>query len=86
MHPRYLPDPAEQPELHIEQPPADDAEAALLRQLTELVSAAGPLPDLRELAPDVRRLFPAPAYEVGCGGAHIWLHRHDETRRLACIR
>ncbi len=43
------------------------------------------LPDVRDLAPAVRQLFPAPAYQVGCGGSHIWLHRADDSARLACI-
>ncbi|AII50835.1 hypothetical protein [Hymenobacter sp. APR13] len=43
------------------------------------------MPDLRDLAPAVRALFPPPAYLVGCGGAHIWLHRAGEAQRLAII-
>ncbi|MCC3155390.1 hypothetical protein Q3A66_20390 [Hymenobacter sp. BT770] len=40
---------------------------------------------MRDLAPKVRHLFPEPAYLVGCGGSHIWLHRANEAGRLACI-
>jgi hypothetical protein len=77
---------AEQPRLLIEQQPHDEAEAALLAQLTALLAVTGPLPDLRDLAPAVRRLFPAPAYLVGCGSAHIWLHRAGDPARLVIIR
>ena len=38
-----------------------------------------------QLATAVRQLFPEPAYQVGCGGSHIWLHRADESQRLACV-
>ncbi|WP_019946941.1 hypothetical protein [Hymenobacter aerophilus] len=76
----------EPPRLLIEQPPHNEAEAALLAQLTEALATAGPRPDLRDLAPDVRRLFPGPAYLVGCGGAHVWLHRVSDSQRLAIIR
>ncbi|WP_035567330.1 hypothetical protein [Hymenobacter sp. IS2118] len=78
--------PAGLPQLSIEQPARDDAEAALLAQLTELLADTEPLPDLRDFAPQVRRLFPEPAYLVGCGSAHIWLHRAAEPQRLALIR
>ncbi|GAB3843227.1 hypothetical protein [Hymenobacter jeollabukensis] len=81
-----MPQTLQLPQLHIEQLPRDEAEAALLAQLFTLVDQTEPLPDLRNLAPVVRRLFPAPAYQVGCGGAHIWLHRQDDPQRLACIR
>ncbi|MDQ2772855.1 MAG: hypothetical protein M3Y54_20415 [Bacteroidota bacterium] len=75
------------PQLLIEQPPHDEAEAALLAQLPKVLVAAGPLPDdLRDLAPAVRQLFPAPAYLVGCGSSHIWLHRAADPQRLALIR
>ena len=76
----------EQPQLLIEQQPHDEAEAASLAQLTELLAATDPLPDLRDLTPAVRRLFPEPTYLVGCGSAHIWLHRADGPARLALIR
>lgn len=75
----------EVPQLVVHQPARDEAEASQLARLTQLVEAADPLPDLRDLAPAVRELFPAPAYEVGCGGAHIWLHRAGESQRLAFI-
>ncbi|HEX8429306.1 hypothetical protein [Hymenobacter sp.] len=74
------------PQLLIEQQPHDEAEAALLVQLTELLAATDPLPDLRDLAPAVRQLFSEPAYLVGCGSAHIWLHRAGGPARLALIR
>ena len=74
------------PRLLIEQPACDEAEAAQLAQLIELLATADPLPDLRDLAPQVRQLFPAPAYRVGSGGAHIWLHRATDPHRLALIR
>ena len=77
--------PPQLPELVVHQPPADAAEAARLTQLAELVAASPPLADLRDLAPAVRDLFPLPDYEVGCGGAHVWLHRAAETQRLALI-
>ncbi|MFD2717458.1 hypothetical protein ACFST9_01945 [Hymenobacter monticola] len=76
----------EMPQLTLEQPARDEAEAALLVQLAQLLTAADPLPDLRDLAPQVRQLFPEPAYLVGCGSAHIWLHRAADPNRLALIR
>ena len=76
----------EQPQLLIEQQPHDEAETASLAQLAELLAATDPLPDLRDLAPAVRQLFPEPAYLVGCGSAHIWLHRVGGIARLALIR
>jgi hypothetical protein len=78
--------PTELPQLYLEQPARDDAEAALLAQLAELLTAADPLPDLRDCAPQVRQLFPEPAYLVGCGSDHIWLHRAADPKRLAFIR
>ena len=72
--------------LLIEQPPHDEAEAATLAQLANLAATADPLPDLRDFAPQVRQLFPEPAYLVGCGSAHIWLHRAADLQRLAIIR
>ena len=77
--------PADPPHLLIEQPPHDAAEAACLAQLTNLVATTDPRPDLRDLAPAVRRLFPEPAYRVGCGGPHIWLARANDPQRLALI-
>ena len=77
--------PADPLHLLIEQPPHDAAEAACLAQLTNLVATTDPRPDLRDLAPAVRRLFPEPAYRVGCGGAHIWLARANDPQRLALI-
>ena len=77
--------PPQLPELVAHQPPADEAEAARLAQLTQLVAASPPLSDVRDLAPAVRALFPPPAYEVGCGGAHVWLHRAAEKSQLAVI-
>ena len=76
----------ELPQLFIEQPSHDEAEAALLAQLTELLASAAPQHDLRDLAPDVRQFFPEPFYLVGCGSAHIWLHRTNDPNRLAIIR
>ena len=76
----------ELPQLSLEQPAHDDAEVALLAQLAELLTAADPLPDLRDFAPQVRQLFPEPAYLVGCGSAHIWLYRAADPHRLALIR
>ena len=81
----HTPDPLQLPELRLEQPAQDEAEAVRLQQLAELVATAGPLADLRTLAPAVRALLPAPTYEVGCGGTHIWVHRTAEARRLAVI-
>ena len=75
----------ETPELRQEQPAADAAEAIRLTELAQLLATTAPLPDLRDLAPAVRQFFPEPAYQVGCGGSHIWLHRADDTARLACI-
>ncbi|UYZ58044.1 hypothetical protein [Hymenobacter latericus] len=74
------------PRLRIEQAPLDATEADLLARLGQLIEATGPMPDVRALAPAIRALFPAPAYQVGCGGAHIWLHRTDDPNRLALIR
>lgn len=76
----------ETPELRQEQPARDEAEAARLTELTQLLATTAPLPDLRDLAPKVRELFPEPAYAVGCGGCHIWLHRTGENAaRVALI-
>jgi hypothetical protein len=74
------------PQLSLEQPARDEAEAALLAQLGELLVDAYSLPDLRDFAPQVRQLFPEPAYLVGCGSSHIWLHRAADPNRLALIR
>lgn len=76
----------ETPRLLIEQPPHDEAEAAQLAQLRELLANTNLLPDLRDFAPTVRQLFPEPAYLVGCGSSHIWLHRAADLNRLALIR
>lgn len=73
------------PELRQEQPAADPAEAARFTELAQLVATTAPLPDVRDLAPAVRQLFPEPAYAVGCGGFHIWLHRKHDPHRLAYI-
>ena len=73
------------PELRQEQAPKSPDEAARLLELAQLLATTAPLPDVRDLAPAVRRLFPEPAYQVGCGGSHIWLHRAEGTGRLACI-
>ena len=73
------------PELRQEQSPNSPEETARFTELAQLLAATAPLPDVRDLAPAVRRLFPEPAYEVGCGGSHIWLHRADEEQRLACV-
>ena len=78
--------PTEPLQLTLEQPARDAAEAVLLAQLTQLLTDADQLPDLRDLAPPVRQLFPEPAYLVGCGSAHIWLHRTGDPLRLALIR
>ena len=84
LYPMNTPDP---PQLLIEQPAHDEAEAAQLARLTELLATTNPVPDdLRDLAPAVRQLFPAPAYLVGSGSAHIWLHRAADSHRLALIR
>jgi hypothetical protein len=73
------------PKLRQEQNPNSSDEAARLIELAQLLATTAPLADLRDLAPAVRRLFPEPAYLVGCGGSHIWLHRAHEAGRLACI-
>jgi hypothetical protein len=78
-----IPDP---PQLLIELPARNRAEAARLRRLARLLTLAASLPDVRDLAPAVRRLFPEPAYLVGCGSAHIWLHHAGSAHRLAIIR
>ena len=70
------------PALRQEQPAHDEAEAARFAELAQLLATTAPLPDL---APEVRRLFPAPGYQVGCGSSHIWLHRTADPHRLACI-
>ena len=74
------------PQLLVELPARSKAEAALLRRLVRLLALAAPLPDVRDLAPAVRRLFPEPAYRVGCGSSHIWLHHAGDDNRLAIIR
>ena len=73
------------PELRQEQPASSPDEAARLIELAQLLATTAPLPDVRDLAPAVRRLFPEPAYQVGCGGSHIWPHRAEGTGHLACI-
>ena len=73
------------PELRQELPAGTPEEAARLTELAQLLATTAPLADLRDLAPAVRQFFPEPAYEVGCGGSHIWLHRADEEQRLACV-
>jgi hypothetical protein len=73
------------PTLRQEQPAHDEGEAAQLTELAQLVATTAPLPDLRDLAHEVRRLFPEPSYSVGCGSSHIWLHRTDDPHRLAFI-
>ncbi|GAB2874222.1 hypothetical protein [Hymenobacter ruber] len=73
------------PEFRQELTPNSPEEAARLVELAQLLATTAPLLDVRDLAPDVRRLFPEPAYQVGCGGSHVWLHRADEPQRLACI-
>ena len=74
------------PKLAVEQAPRDEAEAANLANLTQLVTESDPLADVRDLALGVRALFPEPAYLVGCGSAHIWLHRAADPNRLALVR
>lgn len=87
MHlPTLLPDPPVRPQLTVEQPPHNEAEAARLTQLAQLIEAADPLPDLRDLATAIQQLLPPPAYLTGCGGAHIWVHRAADPHRLALIR
>ncbi|MBW3127274.1 hypothetical protein [Hymenobacter profundi] len=81
-----MPDPSESPQLRIEQAPQDDTEAAQLAQLAHLLYTTDAPPDVRDLAPAVRELFPEPAYQVGCGSSHIWLHRTADHQRLALIR
>jgi hypothetical protein len=73
------------PELRQEQPAADEAEAARLTELGQLVATTAPMPDLRDMAPAMRHLFPEPQYLVGCGSSHIWLHRTADAHRLAFI-
>ncbi|MCC3152791.1 hypothetical protein Q3A66_07275 [Hymenobacter sp. BT770] len=73
------------PELRQELPASTPDEATRLTELAQLLATTAPLADLRDLAPKVRQLFPEPAYQVGCGGSHIWLHRAHEAGRLACI-
>ena len=73
------------PELRQEQTPNSPEEAARLLELAQLLATTAPLADVRDLAPAVRQLFPEPADEVRCGGSHIWLHRAEESARLACI-
>ncbi len=78
-----IPDP---PQLLVELPARNNAEASRLRRLAKLLTLAGALPDVRDLAPAVRRLFPEPIYQVGCGSSHIWLHHAGSAHRLAIIR
>jgi len=47
------------PELRQEQPAADEAEAARLTDLGQLVAITAPLPDLRDLAPPCASSFPS---------------------------
>ena len=75
----------QRPELRQELPASTPEEATRLAELAQLLGTTTPLPDVRDLAPAVRRLFPEPAYLVGCGGSHIWLHRAHDAQRLACI-
>ena len=73
------------PELRQEQTPNSPEEAARLLELAQLLATTAPLADVRDLAPAVRQLFPESAYQVGCGGSHIWLHRTTDPSRLAII-
>ncbi|GAA4382055.1 hypothetical protein [Hymenobacter koreensis] len=74
------------PRLLIEQPAHDEAEAAQLTELAQLLDATDAPTDVRDLAPTVRGLFPEPVYLVGCGSSHVWLHRATDPHRLAIIR
>jgi hypothetical protein len=75
-HPRFV----------LEQAPLDEAESVLLKHLAHIVDTAELLTDLRDLAPTIRKFFPEPAYLVGSGSSHIWIHRRNDLQRLVCIR
>ena len=75
----------QRPELRQELPASTPEEATRLAKLAQLLGTTAPLPDVRDLAPAVRQLFPESAYQVGCGGSHIWLHRTTDPSRLAII-
>ncbi len=76
--------PAQQAYLAVEQPPADAAEKRRLAQVRRYVLANTHTRDLRELAGAVKKLL-GPAYEIGCGSAHIWARRPGDPARLAII-
>ncbi|MFD1470230.1 hypothetical protein ACFQ48_18530 [Hymenobacter caeli] len=76
--------PAQQAYLAIEQPPANAAEKRCLAQVRRHVLAHPHTQDLRELAGAVKKLL-GPAYEVGCGSAHIWVKRPGDPERLAIV-
>lgn len=70
--------------LAVEQPPRDEAEAALLQRVRAFVAAAAPLTDLRDLAPQVGQQL-GEGYQVYSGGSHTAIHRQGSTERLAII-
>lgn len=76
--------PAQQAYLAVECAPADTAEKRRLGQVRRYVLAHAHTQDLRELAGAVKELL-GPAYEVGCGSAHIWVKRSGNLERLAII-
>ncbi|TGE22605.1 hypothetical protein [Hymenobacter metallicola] len=65
---------AQEAYLAIEQQPQDKAEKQLLEQARRYVQAHSHQNDLRDLAGPIRKLM-GNAYQVGCGGSHIWIKR-----------
>lgn len=65
---------AQEAYLAIDQKPRDKAEKRLLEQARAYVQAHTHQADLRDLAPALRELMGV-GYQVGSGGAHIWIKR-----------
>lgn len=78
------PFPRQQAYLAIELKPVDTTELRRLQALRRHVQAHSHTTDLRGLAGAVKKLLGA-GYEVGCGGAHIWVMRTGEAERLAIV-
>ena len=82
---RFTPESApQQAYLAIEVQPADEAEQQRLQLVRTHVQAHTDQADLRNLAPDVRKLM-GEGYQVACGSSHIWIKREDQSERLAVV-
>jgi len=82
--------PTQQAYLAVEQKPRDEHENRLIEQVRQYVQAHSYQADLRELAPIVQLLL-GTTYQVGSGGAHVWIVRRPEegkqrpAERLAIV-